>query len=55
MVDFIGANCGHIRLPGIMMLGYVAAHTEALAMAVIVCKVGWVFYRPFTAMSSKLS
>ena len=38
IVDFIGENKGNIRLPGIMMLGYVGAHTENLAMAVIVSK-----------------
>ena len=40
MVDYVGDTCGNIRLPGIMMLGYVAAHSENLAMAVIVSKVG---------------
>ena len=39
VVDYIGENRGNIRLPGIMMLGYVAAHSETLAMAVIVSKV----------------
>ncbi len=38
IVDFIGENKGNFRLPGIMMLGYVGAHTENLAMAVIVSK-----------------
>jgi len=38
VVDFIGENKGNIRLPGVMMLGYVGAHTENLAMAVIVSK-----------------
>lgn len=40
IVDFIGdsKNMGNIRLPGIVMLGYVGAHTENLAMAVIVSK-----------------
>ena len=38
-VDFLGDCIGNVRLPGIMMLGYVAAHTENLAMAVIVAKV----------------
>ena len=41
MVDYVGDTCGNIRLPGIMMLGYVAAHSENLAMAVIVSKVGF--------------
>ena len=40
MVDYVGESCGNVRLPGIMMLGYVAAHSENLAMAVIVSKVG---------------
>ncbi|XP_075949268.1 uncharacterized protein LOC142951544 [Anarhichas minor] len=31
-------KCGNLRLPGIMMLGYVAAHSESLAMAVILSK-----------------
>ena len=39
MVDYVGDTCGNIRLPGIMMLGYVAAHSENLAMSVIVSKV----------------
>ena len=38
-IDYIGECRGNIRLPGIMMLGYVAAHSEVLAMAVIVSKV----------------
>jgi len=32
-----------VRLPGIMMLGYVAAHSETLAMSVIVSKVFLIF------------
>ena len=39
VVDYVGESKGHIQLPGIMMLGYVAAHSENLAMAVIVSKV----------------
>ena len=39
MIDYIGDTLGNVRLPGIMMLGYVAAHSENLAMAVIVSKV----------------
>ena len=39
VVDYIGESRGNVRLPGIMMLGYVAAHSETLAMAVIVSKV----------------
>lgn len=38
VVDYIGDCRGNVRLPGIMMLGYVAAHSENLAMAVIVSK-----------------
>ena len=33
-----GETKGTIRLPGMMMLGYVAAHSETLAMAVIMSK-----------------
>lgn len=40
IVDYIGETKGSVRLPGIMMLGYVAAHSENLAMAVVVSKVG---------------
>lgn len=39
IIDYIGETRGNVRLPGIMMLGYVAAHSENLAMAVIVSKV----------------
>ena len=39
VVDYVGESKGNVRLPGIMMLGYVAAHSENLAMAVIVSKV----------------
>ena len=39
VVDFIKESKGNVRLPGIMMLGYVAAHSETLAMSVIVSKV----------------
>lgn len=38
MIDCIGSCKGNIRLPGIMMLGYMAAHSENLAMAVIISK-----------------
>ncbi|XP_068604220.1 sperm-associated antigen 6 [Brachionichthys hirsutus] len=38
VIDYLGNCHGHLRLPGIMMLGYVAAHSENLAMAVIVSK-----------------
>ena len=49
VVDYIGETRGNIRLPGIMMLGYVAAHSETLAMAVIVSKV---FYTLITIKCS---
>ena len=39
VVDYVGESKSNVRLPGIMMLGYVAAHSENLAMAVIVSKV----------------
>ena len=39
VIDYIGESKGNVRLPGIMTLGYVAAHSEVLAMAVIVSKV----------------
>ena len=39
VIDYIGDSRGNVRLPGIIMLGYVAAHSENLAMAVIVSKV----------------
>ena len=39
IVDYVGETRGNVRLPGIMMLGYVAAHSENLSMAVIVSKV----------------
>ncbi|KAM6908826.1 sperm-associated antigen 6 [Lycodopsis pacificus] len=38
VIDNLGNCCGNLRLPGIMMLGYVAAHNESLAMAVILSK-----------------
>ncbi|KAI3387348.1 hypothetical protein SNEBB_003870 [Seison nebaliae] len=38
VVDYISESKGNIRLPGIMMLGYVAAHSTTLAMGVIVSK-----------------
>ena len=39
VVDYIKESKGNVRLPGIMMLGYVAAHSETLAMSVIISKV----------------
>ncbi|XP_044280891.1 sperm-associated antigen 6 isoform X3 [Varanus komodoensis] len=38
VIDCVGGCKGNVRLPGIMMLGYVAAHSENLAMAVIISK-----------------
>ena len=38
IIDYLGESSGTIRLPGIMTLGYVAAHSENLAMTVIVSK-----------------
>ena len=39
VVDYLGETRGNVRLPGVMMLGYVGAHSENLAMSVIVSKV----------------
>lgn len=44
IIDYIGESSGNVRLPGIMMLGYVAAHSETLAMAVIISKVTYLVY-----------
>ncbi|XP_068438040.1 sperm-associated antigen 6 [Clinocottus analis] len=38
VIDYLGNCNGNMRLPGIMMLGYVAAHSENLAMVVILSK-----------------
>ena len=38
IIDYLGDTRGQVRLPGIMVLGYVGAHTETLGMAVIVSK-----------------
>ncbi|XP_034561696.1 sperm-associated antigen 6 [Notolabrus celidotus] len=38
VIDYLGNCHGNLRLPGIMMLGYVAAHSENLAMVVILSK-----------------
>ncbi|XP_068261651.1 sperm-associated antigen 6 isoform X4 [Nyctibius grandis] len=38
VIDCIGSCGGTVRLPGIMVLGYIAAHSENLSMAVIVSK-----------------
>ena len=39
VVDYLSESRGAVRLPGLMTLGYIAAHSENLAMAVIVSKV----------------
>ena len=39
IVDYIGESKGFIALPGVMSLGYIAAHSETLAMAIIVSNV----------------
>ena len=44
VIDYIGETHGNVRLPGVMMLGYVGAHSENLAMSVIVSKVSFVFF-----------
>lgn len=54
IVDYIGETKGSVRLPGIMMLGYVAAHSENLAMAVVVSKVEYI-NTLFTTQSSLTS
>ena len=41
LVDYVGDASGHVRLPGIMALGYIAAFSETLALAVIAEKVRW--------------
>ena len=38
MVDYITEGRGNARLPGIMTLGYIAAFSETLALAVVVSK-----------------
>ncbi|KAM8730797.1 sperm-associated antigen 6 [Acanthopagrus schlegelii] len=38
VIDYLGNCRGNLRLPGIMMLGYIATHSENLAMAVILSK-----------------
>lgn len=38
-IEFIGDSKGFICLPGVIALGYIAAHSETLAMAVIVSNV----------------
>lgn len=48
VIDYLGDSKGNVRLPGIMMLGYVATHSENLAMAVIVSKVCYHILRKLT-------
>ena len=38
MVDYVTEARGNNRLPGIMTLGYIAAFSETLALAVVVSK-----------------
>lgn len=38
IVDYVSESSGSARLPGIMTLGYIAAFSETLALAVIVAK-----------------
>ena len=38
VVDYVNESKGNARLPGIMTLGYIAAFSETLALAVIVAK-----------------
>ncbi|RYG53897.1 hypothetical protein EON66_07885 [archaeon] len=38
LVDFVRDSKSNVRLPGIMALGYIAAFSEAMALAVIVAK-----------------
>jgi 3-methyladenine DNA glycosylase AlkD len=38
LVDFVRETAGNLRLPGIMALGYIAAFSETMALAVIVHK-----------------
>lgn len=40
LVDFVRETSGNVRLPGIMALGYIAAFSEAMALAIIVGKGG---------------
>ncbi|GAA48654.1 sperm-associated antigen 6 [Clonorchis sinensis] len=37
IVEFLSNNTGYVILPGVMTLGYIAAHSESLAMAIIMC------------------
>lgn len=38
LVDFVRDTSGNVRLPGIMALGYIAAFSETMALAVVVAK-----------------
>ena len=39
IIDYISESKGNARLPGIMTLGYIAAFSETLALAIIVHQV----------------
>ena len=47
MVDYVAETKGNVCLPGVMALGYIAAHSETLAMAVIVSKVRCIHVQTF--------
>ena len=51
VINYISDTQGNVRLPGVMMLGYVGAHSENLAMAVIVSKVRFYFAMAFILTS----
>ncbi|XP_043214239.1 sperm-associated antigen 6-like [Amphibalanus amphitrite] len=38
IVDYLGRSEGHVALPGVMALGFTAAHSQQLAMSVIVSR-----------------
>ena len=38
LVEYVSETKGHARLPGIMALGFIAAFSETLALAVVVSK-----------------
>ena len=47
MVDYVAETKGNVCLPGVMALGYIAAHSETLAMAVIVSKVCCIYVHAY--------
>ena len=51
MVDYVAETKGNVCLPGVMALGYIAAHSETLAMAVIVSKVHCIYVHTFSGYS----